>query len=78
MIEEIKINGIYEHFKEKKKYQVICLARDSENSKREIAVYRALYEGEYGKGTIWTRELSDFLGYKEKDGRKIKRFTLTE
>ncbi|MEK5323799.1 DUF1653 domain-containing protein [Aeribacillus composti] len=33
-------------------------------------------EANYGTDKVWAREVDDFFGYKEKDGRYIKRFAL--
>jgi len=78
MSEEVIVGGRYRHFKGKD-YEVICVGRDTEDPKREFVVYRALYDSpEFGEGQIWVRELSDFCGFKEKDGKRIKRFELVE
>lgn len=52
---EIKINGIYKHFKGDY-YLVIDVAQDSE-TKEKIVVYRKLYED----GGLWVRPLEMFL-----------------
>jgi hypothetical protein len=75
-MEEVKIGSKYLHFKGKH-YRVVALARDCDNPQRQLVVYQALYESpDFGKDQVWTRELNDFLGYKELDGKKIKKFTL--
>lgn len=52
---EIKINGIYKHFKGDY-YLVIDVAQDSE-TKEKVVVYRKLYED----GGLWVRPLEMFL-----------------
>lgn len=52
---ELKINGIYKHFKGDY-YLVQDLANDSE-TKEKMVVYRRLY----GDGTLWVRPLEMFL-----------------
>ena len=52
---ELKINGIYRHFKGNK-YQVIGVAYDSE-TKEEMVVYKMLY----GDGSLWVRNKEMFL-----------------
>lgn len=76
-MEELHVGGKYKHFKGKE-YRVLSLARDCENPERMLVVYQALYDSDLGKNVIWTRELNDFLGHKEQDGKKIKRFTFVE
>jgi hypothetical protein len=76
-VEEIKIGKKYKHFKGKE-YKVLNVARDSNNPEKLLVVYQGFYDSEFGKNPIWTRELNDFLGYKEDNGKKIKRFTLIE
>jgi len=73
----LKLKEQYKHFKcENKIYQIEAIARDSENPEREIVVYKQLYDSEnFPIGTIWIRELNDFMGEKEfEDGTKVKRF----
>ncbi len=52
---EIKINGIYKHFKGNY-YIVIDIANHSE-TKEQYVVYRRLY----GDGSLWIRNLEMFL-----------------
>ena len=52
---EIKINGIYRHFKGDY-YIVIDIATDSETNEKYV-VYRALY----GDNNLWIRKLDMFL-----------------
>ncbi|MDP1706668.1 MAG: DUF1653 domain-containing protein [bacterium] len=60
--------GRYRHFKGKE-YQLIGIARDSENLE-DLAVYKALY----GEGQLWVRPLKMFFEEVEKDGQKMPRF----
>lgn len=52
---ELKINGIYKHFKGDY-YLVQDIANDSE-TKEKMVVYRRLY----GDGSLWVRPLDMFL-----------------
>lgn len=66
--------GKYRHFKGKN-YEVMGVARNCEDVNKEYVVYRALYHSEeFGDEQIWIREINDFLGEKEIDGKTVKRF----
>lgn len=60
MTRELKINGIYRHFKNKL-YKVLLIANDSETNNdiniRKVVVYQALY----GDQLIWVRDYDMFL-----------------
>ena len=69
-MEEVKIGGIYRHYKNKD-YKVLAVATHSETLEKMV-VYQALY-GERG---IWVRPLAMFVEMVEIDGKKIPRFAL--
>jgi hypothetical protein len=71
--QEPKQGEIYEHFKGGK-YKIIAVARNCEYPEKKVVVYEALYEGDFPMGTVWLRLLEDFLGFKELNGKQIKRF----
>ena len=65
----------YKHFKGSI-VEIICIARDSEDPQKRFVVYEHKEEAkDFPAGTIWIRELNDFIGFKELNGEKIKRFT---
>lgn len=66
-MKELKL-GKYRHFKGNE-YEVICLAKDSENL-NDLVVYKALY----GDGQVWVRPLKMFLEQVEVNGEKVDRF----
>lgn len=68
---EIK-TGKYRHYKGNE-YEVLYIATHSETLE-PMVVYRALY-GDFG---VWVRPASMWNEIVEKDGRKVKRFTLIE
>ena len=74
MMREIKIGGEYRHYKGNF-YEVIAVARDSEEPQKELVIYKALYDSpEFGKNQVWVRVKEDFLAKITKDGKKFLRF----
>lgn len=75
MMNELKLKGIYKHFKGDY-YLVEDVALSSDDGVTQFVIYRKLYED----GALYIRELSDFLGdvSKEKypDVKQIKKFEL--
>ena len=63
--------GKYRHFKGNE-YELIAIARDSEDSERLMAVYRSLKDS----GEVWVRPLSMWQEtVKLPDGRLVPRFS---
>ena len=71
--EHIMQLGKYKHYKGKL-YEVIGVARHSETLE-EMVVYKALYESEFGKDTLWVRPKVMFLETVTVDGKEVPRFT---
>lgn len=67
---EIKIGGIYRHYKNKE-YKVLALAIHTETLEKMV-VYQALY----GEEAVWVRPLAMFMEMVEIGGKKIPRFAL--
>ncbi|HIH15101.1 MAG TPA: DUF1653 domain-containing protein [Nanoarchaeota archaeon] len=63
--------GLYQHYKGQY-YWVQALGKDSDTL-REKVIYQGLYENEYGKNPLWTRDLKTFQEPLE-DGRKRYRY----
>lgn len=68
----VKIGGVYRHFKGNL-YEVQAVATHSETLEKYV-VYRALY----GEGGVWVRPLEMFEETVERDGKRFKRFELTD
>lgn len=64
---EVKINGIYRHFKGD--YYLLCDVATHSEDKQKYAVYRRLY----GDGSLWIRPLDMFLS--EVDHEKYPQVT---
>lgn len=71
------VPGRYRHFKGKE-YQVLGVARFSEDPEQKFVVYRALYKSEFGENVMWVRPLEMFVEEVERDGKRVKRFELIE
>lgn len=67
---EIKIGGIYRHYKNEE-YKVLALATHTETLEKMV-VYQALY----GEEAVWVRPLAMFMEMVEIGGKKIPRFAL--
>ena len=65
-MEEIKIHGIYKHYKGDL-YIVEDIANHSE-TKEKLVIYRALYEN----NTLWARPYEMFLDEVNKNGQKYR------
>lgn len=72
---QIVVGGRYQHFKNKKIYRVLGIAKHSETLE-DLVVYEAQYENELSK--LWVRPLSLFTGVAEYEGKKVLRFKLLE
>lgn len=59
-MQEIKINGIYKHFKGKL-VKVICMGLNSETKEEMIAIEELEESQGYPKGQIWFRNKKDFF-----------------
>lgn len=72
---ELKINGVYRHYKNKL-YQVIGVGHHTETLE-ELVFYRALYNSEeFGSEALWVRPKDMFLETVEVEGKQVPRFTL--
>jgi len=73
---EIKVGGIYKHFKTGNLYKVIALAKNSETLD-SVVVYEALYDNKESK--IWVRPVSIFcekIEWPKESGVFVDRFCL--
>ncbi|MDD5050545.1 MAG: DUF1653 domain-containing protein [Candidatus Pacebacteria bacterium] len=69
----IKIGATYQHFKNKKLYKVIALAKHSETLE-DMVVYECQYENQTSK--TWVRPASMWLEEVEYEGLKQPRYKL--
>jgi len=75
-IEEPKPGETYRHFKNKANlYRIMAIARDVDNPEKKSVIYTSLYESVFPAGTVWSRSLDDFVGFKKLNGESVKRFT---
>lgn len=72
MAESLVIDGVYEHYKQKR-YRVVAVAKHSETLE-DCVVYEALYENKIAR--VWVRPLTMFLETVEVDGNQVPRFRL--
>jgi len=61
--------GLYEHYKNGKRYEVLDVVLHSETLE-EMVVYRALYD----EKITWVRPRAMFFEEVEKEGKKVSRF----
>lgn len=69
---EVKIGGIYKHYKNKF-YKVHNLVTCAETLEK-LVIYECLYENPMGQ--MWSRPLPLFTGTIEVDGKTVERFAL--
>lgn len=68
--------GKYQHYRNKKVYEVLGLARHSETHE-EMVIYKGLYQCEkFGDNPIWVRPKAMFLEEVEHQGLRVPRFKL--
>lgn len=65
--------GKYKHFKGML-YEVVGVARFSEDPAQEFVVYKALYKGDFPDGQLWVRPKEMFNEIVERDGKTFPRF----
>jgi hypothetical protein len=71
---EIKIGVIYQHYKGNF-YEVIAIARDSENPESRRVIYKALYDTpKFGRNSVWDRSYEMFAEEVIINGIKQDRF----
>jgi hypothetical protein len=70
--------GIYQHYRTGKKYEVVGIARFSEDPNKEFVIYKQLYDGalepqgiKLPNGSLWARPKDMFFEHIN-DEREIK------
>lgn len=78
MINDKLLLGKYQHFKNKKLYEVIGLAIHSE-TREKMVIYKALYDSEeFGEDQIWVRPKTMFFEKVIHNGQTVSRFQRIE
>ena len=73
-MEGLVLHGVYRHYKNPEYfYRVLGTNRDSETKELRVK-YRQLYDGEFPKGTEWSRPKKIFLENIIIGGKEIPRF----
>lgn len=67
---EIKIGGIYRHYKKGDSYHVLGLGKHSETLE-DLVIYEPMYESEV---KFWARPVQMFLEEVTFEGKKVPRF----
>ena len=67
--------GVYRHYKNKKLYRVLGVAKHSETME-DLVLYEPMYEGSPAK--FWVRPLAMFCEGVEFEGKKQPRFAFVE
>ena len=66
--------GLYRHYKNKKLYKIITIARHSETHE-EMVIYQGLYQcEEFGWNPVWARPAKMFLEKLRIEGKTVPRF----
>ena len=68
---ELKINGIYKHYKGKL-IKVVCKGLNSETKEEMIAIEELEESQGYPKGQIWFRDAKDFFDEVNANGQKYR------
>lgn len=63
------INHIFEHYKNKKLYQLVCTSAQHTETGEKLAIYRSIEDGR-----VWARPLEMFNEFVEVDGEHVPRF----
>ena len=75
---DLKPGMRFRHYKSAEKlYEIVGIANHSETLEK-LVIYKALYDSEFGKDSLWARPKDMFLGTVTVDGKEVPRFTLVE
>lgn len=71
---KVKVGSKYKHYKGNY-YEVIGIARFSEDPNKEFVIYKALYDSlEFGPNQLWARPKEEFLEKITRNGKTFNRF----
>lgn len=75
---ELKIGGVYRHYKGNK-YRVLMVVNDSDTNEDEEFRKLVIYQDLSNEDLVWARELNEFLSLNpSKDSNQVYRFELVE
>ena len=58
-VNEVYCGDVFQH-KNGGLYEIVCTARNSNDCKQELVVYKSLQESDFPLGTIWVRTMTEF------------------
>ena len=73
---QVKIGGLYRHYKTKDVYRVVTIAKNTETLEDEVIYESHLHTNPLSD--VWARPIKMFLNTAEVDGVTVPRFSLEE
>jgi cyclomaltodextrinase len=72
-VNDVKEGQKYKHFRTQNLYEFVGISRHSETLE-ELVIYKALYETNFGYGSLWVRPKSMFFEKVIHEGKLVLRF----
>lgn len=71
----VQVGEQYQHYKHGNIYEIVCIGYNADN-RRPMVGYKGLYKDvEFGYGTLWFRDMEEFMGNVKTWNGAVKRFT---